>query len=161
MIKKTLLISAFIMAIFASPSLVSSQDSTDDLAIEVFVSDNKEWLDKSYLKVALDRRIHRAKINQLLHAGFIVSGYSSTEEQVCNFQVSIKLIDPNGKTVFEVANFAEHRQKVSGKEDIIGNKIVDLMLENSDPIGTYKIEASVIDNLSFKKASSEYLLEIE
>jgi hypothetical protein len=106
-------------------------------------------------------RIHSARRNQLVHAGFIITGYSQDEHDRVNYEVDVTITDPKGKLVMERRPHATSRRQVVGKPGLLlADQILDLMVEEGDPLGRYTIRAVVRDEIAHREASAVEVLNV-
>ena len=133
--------------------------------INIFIAESpqfiKDWISTPASHAPVIKRINKAKINQQLHAGFIVTGYSKDQNSKVNFIVAIKVSDPQGNVILDEKQWAIHSKKVLTEKGIIlADPVLDLYFENGDPIGLYKITGKVTDYISNKQSISTVDLEI-
>jgi len=136
-----------------------------DLAVSVFVAESpdfiREWMTTPSSHGPTIRRIRKARFNQQVHAGFIVTGYKQQEDLRVDFAIDVKVTDPIGKIIFGKKIWAQHSKKISSERSfILADPVLDLMIESSDPEGKYQIEATVHDRVVRKSASGSWELDV-
>ncbi len=135
-----------------------------DLNVTVFITDSpefiKEWVETPPSHGPTIRRIKEAKYNQMVHAGFSITGFSKDSDSKVDFVVAVQVKAPDGTVLMQENQWAVHTKKVLiDKGVIIADPVLDMTFEPSDPAGSYKISAIVFDKISKKKAKgSVYLL---
>jgi hypothetical protein len=132
-----------------------------DLAILVTASDSlryiEDWVSKSSDKPITIRRITEIKPGQLVYCAFLVTGLTGDKDSNYKFIVNFRLIDPNGKTVFEVPRYAKGNGTITLKPVfVMADPALDLVLEASDPAGLYQVEGTVEDLVSGKNVTDTY-----
>ena len=137
-----------------------------DLHITVFITDSpdfiKEWVGTPQSHGPTVRRIKEAKYNQMVHAGFAVTGLMKDSDSKVNFIVAIQVETPDGNILLQDNQWATHTNKVTiDKGVIIANPVLDMTIETSDPSGNYIITAIVVDKLSGKRATGSEILKIQ
>lgn len=137
-----------------------------DLQVIVFVTDSpefiKEWRETPPSHGPTIKRIKEAKYNQLVHAGFAVTGFTKDSNSKVNLVVAVRVKTPDGKILFQDNQWASHTKKVTINEGIIiADPVLDMTFELSDPAGNYEISAIVMDKLTGHKASGTTTLKIE
>lgn len=162
------LILSVIISVIAVPELAMAIDPNPpgDLAVTVFVAESpdfiREWVNTPSSFGPTIRRIQKARFNQKVHAGFIVTGYTRQENFHVNFVVDVKVTDPNGKVILEGKDWARHSKKMpSERSYILADPVLDLMIETGDPPGKYRIETTVHDLVAGKTASGYWELDVE
>jgi hypothetical protein len=64
--------------------------------------------------------------------------------------------------MFERKNWARHSKKIlTERSFILADPVLDMMIEPGDPIGKYRIEATVHDHVSGKSAVGSWDIDIE
>ncbi|MBI3345185.1 MAG: hypothetical protein HY028_10095 [Gammaproteobacteria bacterium] len=153
--------------VVAMPELAKAIDpnTPGDLAVSVFVAESpdfiREWVTTPSSHGPTIRRIRKARFNQQVHAGFIVTGYTRQEDLRVDFAIDVKVTDPKGKVIFKENNWARHSGKVpSARSFILADPVLDLTIEPTDPAGQYQIEATVHDRTGKKSASGFWELDV-
>jgi len=136
-----------------------------DLLVTVFITDSpefiKEWIETPPSHAPTIKRINEAKFNQMVHAGFAVTGFTKGSDSKVNFVVAVQVKAPDGTILMQENQWASHTKKVLiDKGVIIADPVLDMTFEPSDPAGNYKISAIVTDKLSGKRASGSAILKI-
>ncbi|WP_373032956.1 hypothetical protein [Sulfurovum sp.] len=139
-------------------------NSPGDLDVTIFITDSpqfiEEWVGTPASHAPIITKINKAKFNQMVHAGFAITGYSRLNQEV-DFVVSVQVTSPVGSVLLNEKKWAVHKQKVLGdKGIIIADPILDMTFETSDPAGNYTIAATVTDNISGKRVSNSTILKI-
>lgn len=156
-----------VVAIFitVTPAAAIDPSPPGQLALEIFLSPStafmSEWTNTPSSYAPRIKRIRSVRIGQPAHAGFLVSGYSRRDDLTIDLVTDVRIIDPNGKAIFEQAGWSHDKKKVLVQPSfVLATNILDLMLEPGDPIGKYTIEASVHDQVSNKLAKASYVVEV-
>ncbi len=140
-------------------------NSPGDLHITVFITDSpefiKEWVKTPPSHAPTIKRIKEAKYNQMVHAGFAVTGFSKGADSKVDFIVAVQVLAPDGSVLLQENKWAVHTNKVIiDKGVIIADPVLDMEFEPNDPAGNYKISAIVTDNISGRKTSGSATLKI-
>lgn len=161
------LVLTLICFVVAMPEIAKGIDpnTPGDLAVSVFVAESpdfiREWVTTPSSHGPTILRIRKARFNQQVHAGFIVTGYTRQEDLWVDFAIDVKVTDPKGKVIFIKNNWARHSGKVPGARSfILADPVLDLMIEPTDPAGQYQIEATVRDKAGKKSASGSWELDV-
>ena len=134
------------------------------LAVIVSMADSKRYLD-TWVSTSPETsapipRLKMLKPNQVGYVGFIVTGIEGDEGGNFDYSVSWKLIGPAGKLVYEFPNYAKGEGKLHHKAAFyMADPALDIILENSDPSGDYKLEVTAVDQVSGRTASTSYSIE--
>jgi hypothetical protein len=162
------LILSVIISVIAMPELVLAIDPNPpgDLAVSVFMAESpdfiQEWVNTPSSFGPTIHRIKKARFNQQVHAGFIVTGYTRQENFQVNFVVNVKITDPTGKVILDQKSWARLSNEMSKERSfILADPVLDLMIETGDPAGKYRIEATVLDLVAGKTASGSWELDVE
>ncbi len=139
-------------------------NSFGNIGILIVASDSpkyiEEWLNTPSNNGVTIKRLKIAKPNQLIVSSFLVSGVASDRMGNYSFTVSFYILGPNGKTIFGERDYAKGKGKTpTNPSYIMADPAMDLVLEESDPEGTYTIVALVKDLVTGKKADKEYKIE--
>jgi len=140
-------------------------NASGDLNVTVFVTDSpkfiKEWVSTPASHSPVIKRIKSAKPEQMVHAGFAVTGFALDNSSKTNFVVGINIQDPSGNVIFEEPNWDVHIAELSSPKGIVmADPVLDFTVEDSDPLGTYIISAMVKDNIGGKEHFSSSELTI-
>ena len=141
-------------------------NASGDLHITVFITDSpkfiREWVETPPSHGPTIKRIKEAKYNQMVHAGFAVTGFTKDKDSKVNFVVGVQVKAPDGTILMQDNEWAKHNKKVIiDKGIIIADPVLDMTFEPSDPSGNYKVSAIVIDNLNGQRASGSAILKIK
>ncbi len=144
------------------PMTVNSQG---DLHITVFITDSpkfiKEWIETPPSHAPTIKRIKEAKYNQMVHAGFAITGFTKGTDSKVDFVVAVQVLAPDGSVLLQENKWAVHTKEVKiNKGVIIADPILDMVFEPTDPAGNYRISAVVTDNISGKRSSGLAILKI-
>ena len=135
-----------------------------DLSVEVFVTDSTtafaEWMKPPSAGGPVLRRIHEAKFDQLVHGGFLVTGYMVDPTGKVKFAVDVRVRDPHGQVIFEEQNWAVHDGYAGVRGIIMAKNILDFAVESGDPAGAYRIEAVVRDLISHQQAEGVFQIQV-
>ena len=140
-------------------------NTTGDIGLEIVASGTpeyiKEWLSTPSSHGVKIKRLRVVKPDQLIVASFLVSGMSSDDNGDYSFSVSMYILGPNGEPIFGERNYAKGTGKVPDKPVfVMADPALDIVLEESDPAGDYKIVAQVEDLVSGAKADCSYLIKL-
>lgn len=132
-----------------------------DLAVVIVASDSpdyvKNWVATKPSAPITIKRLKVAKPDQLIVAAFLVTGFSANSEHQYSFRVSWYLLKPDGKPLGGERNYATGKGLAPPNATfVMANPALDIVLEASDPEGTYTLVAQAEDMVSGKKADSSY-----
>ena len=117
----------------------------------------EEWLSTPSSHGVTIKRLKVAKPDQLIVTAFLVTGMSANDDGNYEFSISFYILDPNEKPIFGQRDYAKGKGRLPSKPMLImADPALDLILEESDPEGTYTIVAQVVDLVNGKKASDSY-----
>jgi hypothetical protein len=117
----------------------------------------KEWMQTPSNHDVTIKRLTDTKPNQPITAAFLVTGFTPDANGNFRFNVSFSFIGPDDKEVFGEKNYARGKGKAPGKPTfVMADPALDIVLEQSDLAGAYKIIGVVVDEVSKKSARSEY-----
>jgi hypothetical protein len=133
--------------------------------LEVLVSDStrfiKEWISTPLSHTPEIRRVNETRYNQKVYAGIVISDFGIDSSSNVDFVIGIDVIDPNGAVVLRNDAFAVHKGQVKGGSGVImSNTVLDMMFGAGDPVGVYKINATLTDNIAKKRATGSTSLTI-
>ncbi len=136
-----------------------------DLHITVFITDSpsflKEWIKTPPSHALTISTITEAKYNQLVHAGFAITGFTKGPDSNVNFIVGVQVFAPDGSVLLQGEKWAVYTKAVTiDKGVIFADPFLEIEAEPNDPAGDYKISATVTDNISGKSATSSAVLKI-
>ena len=160
-----LAIALWSQAVSAEVSPGPEPKKAGDLGLVVVASGSpdyiKEWLSTPSSHGITIKRLRVVRPEQLIVASFLVSGMSADEGGNYSFAVSMYILGPDGKPIFGDRNYAKSSGKLPEKPTfIMADPALDLVLENGDPEGHYKIVAQVQDLISGAKADGSYVIKL-
>jgi len=141
-------------------------NKTGDLAVIVAVSKSLEYL-QEWISTPPEKAVPVPRQRQLLpeetgYAAFIVTGLSANANNEFRYTISWRLIGPSGKIVIEYPNYARGSGQLHTKPTFyMANPALDLIFEETDPAGSYKLDAIVFDLVANETASHSYQLELK
>lgn len=136
-----------------------------ELSVTVIASSSakfiKDWQTPEMLNGVKVQRLKKATSNQLIVSAFLVSGLSPDKENLYKYTVSFSLIAPNGKAILGQKNYAKGSGVLPSYPVIfMADPALDLILEHSDPLGTYTLKATVTDLTNGKKTIGTYTIDL-
>jgi hypothetical protein len=142
-----------------------SPNPRGDLGLIIVASDSPEyiheWLTTPPGHGVTIKRLHVAKPEQLIVSSFLVHGVTPDQTGNYFFNVSFYVLNPDGKPLFGVQDFAKGEGKIPiNPSFIMADPALDIVLEESDPPGIYTIVAQVVDITSGKKADASYKIKL-
>jgi hypothetical protein len=146
--------------------LLQSPVFAEGLGVKIFFIDNLDKLEEAiktpYEHAPTIQLMKKAQKNQLVYAGFAVSGFQLDSENKLCLNLDVKIIDPNGKLIFTQEPFIKDERVLSQEGGhLIIDGLLEFLIENSDPSGTYKISARLIDGNKKDFALDNYKIIIE
>lgn len=165
---KAVLVAIFCILIpFPSQALEHlAVNSQGDLHITVFITEStsflEEWIKNPPPHALTISTINEAKYNQLVYVGFAITGFTKGPESKVNFVVDVQVFAPDGAVLLKGEKWAVFTKDVTiDKGVIIAEPFLAFKVESSDPVGDYKISASVTDNTSSKSATNSAVIIIK
>jgi len=139
-------------------------NSPGDLSVIVFVSPTdrfiEEWISTPPEHGPTIKRIQEAKADQLVYVGFIVTGYTTDDNGSTTFDVDVRVVYPSGEELFKKDKFAVYHGAPRSAGFVLADPVLELMIESTDPMGQYTIQAVVHDRVIGKTATGEAVLNI-
>lgn len=166
MSKSLLLIIACLLFPMASYAIEPMPtNSQGNLYVSVFIIDSpefsKEWINTPASHSPSINTIDEVSYNQMVHAGFAITGFSKGKDSRVNFVVAIQVENPDGKIILQENEWSVHTKKVvQDKGIIMAASLLDMTFPRSVPSGSYKISAIVTDKISGKSASGSAMLSL-
>lgn len=163
------LVVVLLLLLFSGVSLAEivkgpSPSEPGDIAVEIVASGSPEYVERWNSTPSVEAqtitRLKQSAPEQLIVISFLVSGMTGNSERKYSFSVSMYVEDPNGKLVLGQRDFARGQgEYFVNPAFIMANPALDLILEESDPLGTYKVFAQVTDLVSGERATSIYEID--
>jgi hypothetical protein len=134
------------------------------LALHVAISEDPsfatEWMSTPSTHPIKFRRLREAFIGQTVHVAFIVSGHRVDAAGMPDLVIDVAVRHPNGEVLFEEAAYARVLYQTGEGGFVLGNAIMDLMLEVGNPTGTWTFEATVHDHRAGTRATGRAELSV-
>lgn len=146
--------------------LCVTQAKAQDLKLKIFFIDSPDKLNE-VLHTPFDhtptiQTINEIKKNQLVHAGFAVTGYKIDADKKLCLDLDVRIIDPNGHLIFSQEPFMQDKRVVSREDgQILMDGLLDFLIETNDPSGTYQVSARLIDGNKKSYALDNYEIFVE
>jgi hypothetical protein len=136
-----------------------------NLGIIIVASDSPEyiheWLTTPPSHGVTIKRLHAAKPEQLIVSSFLVHGVAPNLAGEYSFSVSFYLLGPDRQPIFGARDYAKGKGVIPKNPSfIMADPALDIILEDSDPSGTYTIVAQVVDITNGKKADAYYEIKL-
>jgi hypothetical protein len=148
----------------AGPARAIDAKPAGSLGVDVFVSPSddfiKEWVETPATHAPVIRRIREAKVGQLVYVGIALTGYTKSPEGKVELKVDVRVLYPDGTILFEKPGFASYTGTATGPGFVLGDPVMEFMVEDGDPLGEYSIVATAYDATTGKKATSKTTLEV-
>ena len=124
-----------------------------DLGAIVFVSGSlafaREWFTTAFEHRTRLRPLKRVTVDQVFHIAVFVSGYLRDSSGQVDVVAEITVRDPTGKVFLGESMKIGHKGPMGEKPGILLiPDALDVMIEPSDPMGDYNIDATVVDKVS-------------
>ena len=134
------------------------------LALHVAISEDpsfaSEWMATPSTHPIKFRRLREAFIGQTVHVAFIVSGHRADAAGIPDLVIDVVVRRPDGEVLFEEAAYARVTYRTGEGGFVLGNAIMDLLLEAGDPTGTWIFEATVHDQRAGTRATGRAELSV-
>ena len=135
-----------------------------DLSVTVFVSPTDKFIEEWFATPAEHgptiKRIKEARADQLVHVGFVVTGHTAGENGATSLDVDVRVVYPNGEELFKQDKFAKYNGAPKSAGFVLADPVLQLMIESTDPMGQYTIQAVVHDKVTGTTATGETSLNI-
>jgi hypothetical protein len=131
-----------------------------DVAISADPSFATEWMSTSATHPIAFRRLREAYIGQTVHVAFIVTGHRADAAGMPDLEIDVVVRHPNGDVLFEEPAYARVTSRTGEGGFVLGNAIMDLMLQAGDPTGTWAFEATVHDKRAGTRATGRAELSV-
>lgn len=135
-----------------------------NLALHVAISEDPsfatEWMSTPSTHPIAFRRLREAYIGQTVHVAFIVTGHRANAAGMPDLVIDVVVRHPDGAVLFEEAAYARVTHRTGEGGFVLGNAIMDLMLEAGDPTGTWTFEATVHDKRAGTRATGRAELSV-
>jgi len=144
-----------------------SANTPGNLGITIVAAGNpqylKDWVNPKKLNKVTIKRIHKVVPEQIAYCAFIITGLTPAPKpyNTLQYKVGFKLYGPTGTLLHHEPNYS--RGNFNDPEKPVytmADPALDLILENSDPAGTYTLEGIATDLVSGKTATSSYKLTL-
>ncbi|HKI52087.1 MAG TPA: hypothetical protein VJ995_08440 [Geothermobacteraceae bacterium] len=138
----------------------------EELTLKIFFTDSPDKLEEA-LATSVDHTPtietpRKIKRNQLVHAGFAVSGFKINSEHRLCLDLDVKVIDPNGKLVLAKEPLIKDHRVISQENgQLILDGLLDFLIEDGDPSGIYQLGARLIDGNKSAYALDSYKIIID
>lgn len=167
LVKSYLLIILLTLSSISNAEIVSGPipNSAGKIGLEIVASGSpsyiKDWLSIPSSEAVTIKRIKDVYPEQLIVVAFLVSGMTADQVGNYSFSISVKIIEPDGKIIFGLRDYAKGQGRQSSRPTfIMADPALDLVLESSDPVGVYKIVAEVTDLVTMKKSRDSYEIRL-
>jgi len=137
-----------------------------DLHVTVFITDSPSFLD-GWINTPPSHALNISTItettfNQLVYIGFAITGFTKGPDSKVNLVVGVQFFAPDGSFLLRGEEWAVYTKGVSiDKGIIITEPLLEIRAESTDPVGNYKISATVTDTISDRKATGSVILNIK
>lgn len=128
-----------------------------DLKLDIVISDTSQYIEDWVRKPAAEgihiRRVKEFAFGQTLHVAFLVTGYTLDDKSNTDVTVDHQVIAPNGTVLFDEPNYSKAKGPMGPSPSfVMTDPALDLVFDEEDIEGTYRIEATVHDNVAHGEA---------
>lgn len=152
------------LLLIVSSAFAAEPNVPGELSVTVFVSPTDtfiaDWLETQPEHGPTIKRIKEAKANQLVYVGFVVTGYTRARDRTAALDVDVRVLDPSGEELFQQDGFARYSGSPARRGFLLADPVLELMIEPTDPMGRYTIEAVAHDRDSGRAAKGQTALDI-
>jgi len=138
-------------------------NSSGDLRLEIAASANprylKDWISTPSEHGVVIERLHEAHPDETIYVAFIATGYTPDSEGNVDLVAHWALLGPDGKTIFAKENYATYSYKNEKPGFVILDPALDVVLNHTDPAGTYKVLGVLEDRVAKTKTTHLYFFE--
>jgi len=142
----------------------SSAEPAAELALEIASSPSSElieqWLSAPPALETELERIQETVRGQTLYVAFLTRGHALDPEGQVHLTVSYAVKAPDGSTVLADPEYALYRGTPPPGGRVMLVPALDLMFEDADPVGVWRIEATLEDHVAKRHATSAHTLKL-
>lgn len=136
-----------------------------DLKLDIVISDTPQYIEDWVRKPAAEgihiRPVKEFAFGQSLHVAFLVTGYSLDDKSNMDVTVDHQVIGPNGTILFDEPNYSKAKGPMGPSPSfVMADPAMDLVFDEEDPEGTYRIEATVHDNVARREAHASTAVNV-
>ncbi|MBU1710793.1 MAG: AMIN domain-containing protein [Proteobacteria bacterium] len=148
-----------IVVIPVAETIYPEPNAAGDLMLLIVTSDSpdhvREWLQAPPdAKIGL-KLLKMAKPGQEISTSFLVTGLTQDSDGNFSYVISLTLLDPSGKPMVSQPRYAKGAGKAPAQPVfVLTEPELALILDNSDPVGEYKMIGVVQDLISNKISRS-------
>lgn len=142
---------------FWTATYAEDPEPPGNLKLVVALSDTHQYIDDWVRKPATEgidiHRVEEFVFGQTLHVAFLVTGYTLDDKSNMEVTVDHQVIAPNGTILFDEPNYSKEKGPMPPSPSfVMTDPAMDLVFDEEDPEGTYRIEATVHDKVARREA---------
>jgi len=154
---------ALYFSLVAENGFALDAKKTGDLQLEIAVSPSPkylhDWISTPSQHGIVIKRLYEAYPDKTVYVAFIATGYTPDSDGKVDLIAHWSLLGPDGKTVLSKQNYATYSYKNEKPGFVMLDPALDIVLEDSDPAGTYTICGFLEDRIAKTRARRLYFFE--
>ena len=134
-----------------------------ELGVVLFVSETRDIFDDGSPEPGLLTlpQIVGATVGEVVHVGVLFHGYTPDQNGLIDIVIRMTVSAPEGRMLIEEREWSHYRDSAPSQPSFIMAKHrLDLAIEPGDPLGEYRISATVRDLVSGSEQGDYYFLEV-
>ena len=147
-----------------SPEPVPIGNPAGELAVHVVVSDSpdyiREWVATAPSNPVFVHHLQSMQRGSTAYIAFVVSGYKLDSSSRANLEVDFTIRKPDGTVLVTRPGYAKFALVAAEHAFVMADPALDFATDQSDTLGTYRIEAVVTDKFANLNATSVAMLEV-
>jgi len=147
-----------------SPEPVPIGNPAGELAVHVVVSDSpdyiREWVATAPSNPVFVHHLQSMQRGSTAYIAFVVSGYKLDSPSRANLEVAFTIRKPDGTVLVTRPGYAKFALVAAEHAFVMADPALDFATDQSDTLGTYRIEAVVTDKFANLNATSVAMLEV-
>jgi hypothetical protein len=136
-----------------------------DFQARILITDSHAAIEKWVLLPVAERsragRIREVAPGKKIYLPFVVTNYAFPTSEKMNLTAHIRLLSPDGKTIFDKPSFSGAIQPdPRSPSTIVLNPVMDITFDSHDLPGTYTIRVTITDHVhsAYAKAEEQFRL---
>ncbi|TMQ69473.1 MAG: hypothetical protein E6K81_14865 [Candidatus Eisenbacteria bacterium] len=135
------------------------------LAVFIAASDSTafidEWTTATYKHPVAIRGIHEIARGKTAHIAFIVTGHSPGSDGRSHVDIDVCVRRPDGSVAYQEAAYGRLARRNDGQVGfVMADPTLEFGVDQTDPLGPWRIEAVAHDRVRGTQATAIYLLTV-
>jgi len=154
--RKVMILIVVLLALLIAPALAINPNPPGKLEIIVAISGSpryiEDWVKKPSSQPIVIKRLKQLKLGGTAYIGFIITGHRTDPNGTPNLEVDYVIRKPDGSIVFQEESAAKVQYKTGEGGFVMADPALDFTVDPGDPLGTWRVEATVRDILEKSEA---------